>query len=184
MSGDTRPDSEAPDTAARDQLDAIGRLHESFVRHGIDDWVFGGWAVDFHVGRITRPHSDVDVAIWLQDLELVDRLLGQDRWCRIPQPGEDGYTGYGRGQLHLDLAFLAQDAEGVVFTPLKVGRGTWSDGAFGRDVLQLDGTTARVVTVASLRADKSETRDDPTATRKDRADMVALGLPMPMTDIP
>ncbi len=177
MRSGTRPDSEPPDEAAREQLDAIGRLHEAFVRHDIAYWVFGGWAVDFHVGRITRSHDDVDVAIWLKDFEVVHRLLEQDGWSRVPQPGEDGYTGYGRGPLHLDLAFLARDVEGVVFTPLREGRGTWSDGAFGQDLLQLGGTTARVVTRASLRADKSETRDDPAATRKDRADVVALGLP-------
>ena len=50
------------------------------------------------VGRITRPHADVDVAIWQQDFERVDRLLVQDGWRRIPQPGEDGYTGYGCGR--------------------------------------------------------------------------------------
>lgn len=32
------------------QLEALGRLHELFERHGIDYWVFGGWAVDLYAG--------------------------------------------------------------------------------------------------------------------------------------
>jgi hypothetical protein len=160
---------------AQGQLAALGRLHDQFVRRGIEYWVFGGWAVDFHVGHITRLHADIDVAIWQADFELVDRLLRLDGWIRVPQPGEDGYTGYGNGPHHLDLAFLARDADGVVFTPLEEGRGTWSDGAFGRDQLELNGTRARVVTAASLVADKSERRDDASAARKDRADVAALG---------
>jgi hypothetical protein len=44
-------------------------------------------------------------------------------------------------------------------------------------VRELEGTRARVVSVESLRADKSEDRDDPSAARKDRADLAALGLP-------
>jgi hypothetical protein len=167
--------AEDPGRVAPGQLAAIGRLHEQLVRQGVEYWLFGGWAVDFHVGRITRPHADIDVAIWRRDLEQVDQLLRHDGWTRVPQPGEDGYTVYRSGPHRLDLAFLARDDDGVVFTPLEEGRGTWSDGAFGRDQMELDGTRARVVTAASLLADKSERRDDPSAARKDRADVAALG---------
>jgi hypothetical protein len=36
------------------QLETIGWLHALFTEHGVDYWLFGGWAVDFHVGRVTR----------------------------------------------------------------------------------------------------------------------------------
>jgi hypothetical protein len=26
-------------------------------------WLFGGWAVDFHAGRVTRDHADIDLAV-------------------------------------------------------------------------------------------------------------------------
>jgi Aminoglycoside-2''-adenylyltransferase len=174
IDGDSRQADE-PDW--RGEIAAIGVLDRHFERAGIEYWLFGGWAVDFHVGRVTRPHSDIDLAVWGEDAEEVGRLLGADSWEHHPEPGEDGYTAYRKGSLRLDLAFLARDSDGVVYTPLQVGRGDWSPGAFGRDVIQLEGVRACVVSRTSLIADKAEDRDDPVAAAKDRADLTALGLP-------
>ena len=90
--------------------------------------------------------------------------------------GEDGYTEYGNGAIHLDLALLACDADGVVYTPLQEGRGEWSQGAFGQDARELEGACARLVSVASLRADKVGRREDASAAMKDRVDVEALDL--------
>jgi hypothetical protein len=157
------------------QLVAIGRLHDRFEGHGIDYWLFGGWAVDFHAGRRTRTHADIDVAIWRTDLAAVDRVLRQEDWTRVPQPGEDGYTQYENGSLHLDLAFLARDGDGLVYTPLADGRGDWPAGSFGDEVAALGDVRARVVELPSLIADKSEDRTDPETARKDAADIAVLG---------
>jgi aminoglycoside-2''-adenylyltransferase len=46
-----------------EQLAALARLHEQLERHGIEYWLFGGWAVDFHAGSVTRPHDDLDIAV-------------------------------------------------------------------------------------------------------------------------
>ena len=82
--------------AAGVQLRAIGWLHEVFAEQGIDYWLFGGWAVDFHAGRVTRDHADVDVAVWTADLDRISALLQAQGWTHAPEPGEDGYTGFER----------------------------------------------------------------------------------------
>jgi hypothetical protein len=51
-----------------EQLAALARLHEQLERHGIEYWLFGGWAVDFHAGSVTRPHDDLDIAVWQKRL--------------------------------------------------------------------------------------------------------------------
>jgi hypothetical protein len=124
---------------------------------------------------VTREHGDIDVAVWHADFDRVDGLLRQDGWVRHEQPGEDGYTEYRQADLHLDMAFLARDADGGVYTPLKEGRGEWSVGAFDQGAIELMGVRARVVSVASLLADKSERRDDPSTGGKERADVAVLG---------
>lgn len=43
------------DKNATQQLLAIGELHESLEQEGLEHWLFGGWAVDFHAGRVIRP---------------------------------------------------------------------------------------------------------------------------------
>ena len=159
-----------------EQLAAIGRLHELLGERGIDAWLFGGWAVDFRAGRVTRAHDDIDLAVWGADFDRVDVLLGKEGWERNMQPGEDGYTAYRQGELNLDVAFLARDADGIVYTPLTDGRGAWAVGAFDEsEAVELLGVHARVVSIQSLLADKSEHRDDETADRKDRADVEVLG---------
>jgi aminoglycoside-2''-adenylyltransferase len=156
------------------QLAALAGVHELFEQRRIDYWLFGGWAVDFHVRAVTRSHDDLDIAIWLEDRPAIDGLLGADGWQHTPSDDEDGYTTYTRGSVRLDLAFLERGDNGLVYTPLRTGRASWPLGAFGSDVGELLGARARIIALGALRADKSEPHDSPTAEAKDRADLAAL----------
>jgi hypothetical protein len=157
-----------------EQLAALARLHHLFEQRGIDHWLFGGWAVDFHVGAVTRSHDDLDIAIWLADRPAIAGLLEGEGWQHTPSADEDGYTTYAQGSVRLDLAFLERGESGLVYTPLRAGRASWPEGAFGNDVSELGGTRARIVTLGALRADKSQRHDDPAVNAKDRADLAAL----------
>ncbi len=152
----------------------MARLHEQCERDGIDYWLFGGWAVDFHAGRISRPHADLDVAVWQADLSRVDELLTAEGWAHASEPGEDGSTLYTRDGLRVELAFLARDEDGEAYTPLRDGRAEWAAGAFEGDVAELNGVRARVISVRSLREEKSQRREDETAAAKDRVDLQTL----------
>jgi Aminoglycoside-2''-adenylyltransferase len=154
-----------------DQLAAIGRLDKLFDRDRVDYWLFGGWAVDFHAGVVTRDHADIDIVVWRTDAAAVHALLTGDGWAKMPE--QDGYTTYTRHGLHLDLAFLARDGE-AVYTPLESGRGEWPAGSFGEDVGEVGGAHARVVSAGSLLVDKSQHRDDLTSAMKDAADVAVL----------
>jgi Aminoglycoside-2''-adenylyltransferase len=81
------------DGRAATQLQTIGWLQTLFAVQGIEYWLFGGWAVDFHVGRVTRDHTDVDAAVWQADVARIRVLLEAQGWIHAPEPGEDGYTG-------------------------------------------------------------------------------------------
>ena len=129
----------------RQQLSALAQTHELFARSGIEYWLFGGWAVDFHVGSITRPHDDIDVAVWLDDHDRIARLLGAEGWKHAPDPDEDGGTGYERDAVRLELTFLVLGDGGEVYIPLRAGRAPWLDGALSTDIAELSGVRARVV---------------------------------------
>ena len=161
-------------TGAGAQLRTIGWLHTVLSEEGIDYWLFGGWAVDFHAGRVTRDHADIDVAVWAADGHRIGTLLEAEGWTHAPEPEEDGYTGYERGALRLELAFLSASEEGHVYTPLREGRAAWPEEAFEDDVAELAGVRARVMSLRALKADKAERRDDPIVAAKDRADLATL----------
>ncbi|HEY2848740.1 MAG TPA: hypothetical protein VGI97_02600 [Gemmatimonadaceae bacterium] len=156
------------------QLAALAELDRSFAAHGLAYWLFGGWAVDFHAGRVTREHTDIDIAVWSVDLTRVATLLSESGWLHCPEEGEDGYTCYDRDGIRLELAFLARDDRGQIYTPLKNGRGEWPARSFGDDVAQLNRVHVHVVSRESLIADKSVARSDDATAAKDRADIATL----------
>jgi len=161
------------DLASR-QLAALDQVRRVLEERAIDHWLFGGWAVDFYVGSVTRAHDDVDLAVWLDDLPRIAELLEADGWRHAPADDEDGGTGYERDGVRLELTYLVRDDDGDVFIPLQVGPAPWDKGSFGDDERTLSGVRSRVITLPSLRNMKSWLRDDPDDAAKDRADLKAL----------
>jgi Aminoglycoside-2''-adenylyltransferase len=88
---------------AEDQLSALSHLDELFGQHGIEYWLFAGWAVDFHAGKVTRPHDDLDLAVWSRDGERIQELLTAADWRHTP---EEGYSVYELDDVRLEVAFL------------------------------------------------------------------------------
>jgi hypothetical protein len=162
------------DDLSSQQLRALGQVTALFEGRGIAHWLFGGWAVDFHAGSVTRRHDDVDVAVWLEDLPSISQLLEAEGWRHSPAPDEDGGTGYERGRVRLELTYLERDGDGRIFTPLRDGRIPWPDEALGDDVRELLGVRTRVVGLGPLALAKSFPRDDPADAAKDRADFRVL----------
>jgi hypothetical protein len=128
----------------------------------------------FHAGSVTRAHYDLDLAVRVKDHARIAALLKAEGWEHAPEVGADSYTAYARGGVRLELAFLTRDENGVVSTPLREGRATWPDQAFGTDVAELLGVRARGMRRRALIAAKSEARDDPAVAAKDRADIEML----------
>ena len=104
--------------------------------------------------------------MWARDLDRIAELLGDDGWGHAPDAGEDGYTGYERGTVRLELAFLERLADGRVCTPLRNGVASWPMDAFGAEVATLSGVRARVIGLAALREEKAAVHDDPVVLRK------------------
>jgi hypothetical protein len=171
--GDRDGADDLPDLARR-QLAALDRIVALFERRGFEYWLFGGWAVDFYVGSVTRAHDDVDLAIWLADLDPIAALVEGAGWRHAPAEDEDGGTGYEREEVRLELTYLVRDDAGDVFIPLRGGRIPWDRRTFGDDERSLLGVRSRLITLASLTGMKSSPRDDPGDADKDRADAEAL----------
>lgn len=38
-------------------------------------WLRGGWAIDFLLGKVTRPHEDIDLITWIQNREQLELAL-------------------------------------------------------------------------------------------------------------
>ena len=156
------------------QLAALGHVDHLLRAADIEYWLFGGWAVDFHAGRITRPHFDVDIAVWKDDVERIASILEAAGWRHASDPDEDGGTGYERDGVRLELTYLVRKEDGSVVTPLRALEAEWPDAAFGVDERELEGVRARILALPALASGKVSARDDPADAAKDRADSAVL----------
>ena len=162
------------DELASQQLSALARVNDLLGEAGIAYWLFGGWAVDFYAGSVTRAHDDLDAAVWLDDLPRIAALLEADGWHHAPEEDEDGGTGYEQGAVRLELTYLVRGDDGRIFTPMRHGQAAWSEEALADDVRELNGVSARLIALAPLMRGKSSPRDDPEEAAKDRADFREL----------
>ncbi|MEP6835291.1 MAG: hypothetical protein ABJB74_18040 [Gemmatimonas sp.] len=54
-------------------------------------------------------HKSRHIAVWTAEAERLAVLLHERGWGHRPEVGEDGYTGYERNAIRLEVAFLARD---------------------------------------------------------------------------
>jgi hypothetical protein len=156
-----------------EQLSALARVSSQLDAAGIDHWLFGGWAVDFYAGEVTRTHDDVDLAVWLDDFPRIEELLHADGWRHAPLPDEDGGTGYERGAVRMEFTFLVRE-DGRVVMPMRDRSVEWPKEALADDVAELRGVSVRILALATLTQWKSSSRDDADDAAKDRADFERL----------
>jgi hypothetical protein len=163
----------AADARAGDQLASIADITAALDANDIDHWLFGGWAVDFWVGAITRAHDDIDLAAYLDDYDAIRAVLLDAGWEHIPRGNDDAWAIYARHGLEVEFTFVVDDGGSLVI-PMPGEPILWSTGPFGDAVRDLGGVRSRVIPLELLRAGKQVPRADAVDGAKDRADVAAL----------
>lgn len=81
--------------------DAVIQLLQLFEQHGIDVVVDGGWGVDALLGKQTRLHNDLDIALQHKDLPRLCELLAARGYQVVPrEANRDCKTGQHGHQSH------------------------------------------------------------------------------------
>ncbi|OGY22909.1 MAG: hypothetical protein A2172_03150 [Candidatus Woykebacteria bacterium RBG_13_40_15] len=62
--------------STKKQLELIKKVFDEFKKQKIDIFMWGGWAIDFLVGHVTRLHIDIDTLVWKKDKEKVEKIMG------------------------------------------------------------------------------------------------------------
>jgi hypothetical protein len=100
------------------QLEAIAAV----TALGMDVWLRGGWAMDFFLGRVTRPHRDVDWFAWSWDADRLACTLTNQGYELLAEPPHARQLDFVRGQLDLSFALIDRDRSGNVI----VAGGPWA----------------------------------------------------------
>ncbi|MEX0616687.1 MAG: hypothetical protein WD231_02605 [Candidatus Woykebacteria bacterium] len=65
------------DYSTRKQLGLIKKVFAEFKNEAVEIFLWGGWAVDFLAGTVTRPHIDTDTLVWKKDKEKVQKIMSR-----------------------------------------------------------------------------------------------------------
>lgn len=99
------------------QLHVIDELGGELDGARIPYWLIGGWVMDFHVGRISRRHSDVDLAVQLVAREALLAVIvrhGCTAATGDDVAGVDLFIGRG---VRLGVTYIAVGRDGRLCTP-------------------------------------------------------------------
>ncbi|SCE94756.1 2''-aminoglycoside nucleotidyltransferase [Micromonospora coriariae] len=110
------------DELARRQLASIAEVIAVTGSAAIPVWLRGGWAMDFHLGSVTRPHVDVDWYCWRGDAERLATLLLARDWRPDPRMPVEQQLDLYAGDVEVSFAYLGRDRAGRP----TVGAGSWA----------------------------------------------------------
>ena len=161
------------DGKAAEQLAAIESLGRALGDAGIEYWLFGGWAVDFWVGRVTRDHGDIDAVAWRRDYERVGAALLAADWRHTPVETDLNGTRYRWQSTEVELMFV-EDRDGAIIVPFPEHEIVWTEEPLGEYERSLAGVRARVIPLEMLSEGKQQPREAPADAAKDVADQAAL----------
>ena len=155
-------------------LAALGSAASALEAAELEHWFFGGWAVDVWVGRLTRPHDDIDCLVWRGDEAQVHQALEAAGWLHTPTAEDLVGTNYARDQYELQLTFVVPGEGGAVVVPVPDQPIVLSVGPLAFARRDLGDVTVRVLTLELMLAIKGSPRPDVVGGAKDRADLAAL----------
>ncbi|WP_442602148.1 nucleotidyltransferase domain-containing protein [Paenibacillus sp. KN14-4R] len=98
------------DVKSESQLQVLHEINEICKRLHARCWLRGGWAIDFMLGRITRPHEDLDLVTWARHREKLEKALMEAGYERIPVSKRQ--TDFRKGDVDIQFCYLTRDHNG------------------------------------------------------------------------
>jgi lincosamide nucleotidyltransferase A/C/D/E len=140
-------------------------IYQLLAARGIEVWVDGGFCVDALVGRATREHNDLDIAVERRDADALCAVLGNDGFSRLPREDSSPWSFVlSDGRRNVDVHVFAYDESGKNVYGIEYPFGSLTGTG------ELDGI--KVSCVAPQWMFRFKTAYTPTA--KDVADVTAL----------
>ncbi|MBE1442397.1 nucleotidyltransferase domain-containing protein [Paenibacillus sp. OAS669] len=97
---------------AQSQLNILTEIQALCTKLNVRCWLRGGWAVDFLLGKITRPHEDIDLVVWARHRQRVERALKDAGYqCN---PISSSQTDFRREEVDVQLCYLARGDDGRI----------------------------------------------------------------------
>ena len=157
----------------------VVEIYLLLAARGIDLWIDGGFCVDALVGRATREHSDLDIAVERQDADELCAVLANEGFAKLAREDSSPWSFVlSDGRRNVDVHVFAYDESGKHIYGIEYPFGSLTGTG------ELDGV--KISCVAPEWMFRFKTAYAPTA--KDIADVTALaqrfGFAIPETHKP
>jgi hypothetical protein len=128
-------------------IDEFARLADGA---GVDCWLRGGWALDFLLGRVTRPHGDIDFFMWAEDADAFARVLARHGFEEALGPPLDQQRNFVKADEELHVGLLRREPSGDVVVAGGPHAGApWPDRMLDDHVGRIGDVTCRIVSPES-----------------------------------
>jgi len=137
-------------------------------------WLFGGWAMEAHAGRITRTHEDIEVFVWERDGDAVRHVLTGAGFFAPPGLHADEGQPFLKDGQEIGIWYLVRSDDGRVHTPGRWSDWPWAKDSFDGPRLDLAGVLVPVMSLEGLLDMKINFRHHPHGApprEKDAADI-------------
>ncbi|MBI2338413.1 nucleotidyltransferase family protein [Candidatus Daviesbacteria bacterium] len=95
------------------EAEDVIELYTLFEENHIEVWIDGGWGIDALLGKQTRPHKDLDIAINHKDKPKLRRLLAEKGYKDIDRDDTSDWNFVlGDGEREIDVHTFVFDDKG------------------------------------------------------------------------
>jgi hypothetical protein len=165
------------DKNTQTQLQLLHELCEVLGAATVEWWLFGGWAVDFHVGTVTRDHADIEIFVRVGDVESAREALVTAGFTAMPALYPNECQPFLKHGQEVGIWFLTENEAGVTHTPGRWSDWPWAQGSFDSSPINLQGIDALVMSpegMLDLKQNFHAHRHGAPLRDKDRADIEHL----------
>ena len=113
------------DAQAHTHLNLIAQIGDAFAKAGVSWWLYGGWAMDFHAGRVTRPHIDIEFFVNIEEAAIAMTALMESGFLAPSGLHPDEGQPFLKDGVELGMWYLQRRPDGSTTVP-----GRWSDWPF------------------------------------------------------
>jgi len=97
----------------------VVEFYHACESNGVEIWIDGGWAIDAVLGRQTRQHSDLDIAVNETNLAALLALFGEHDFCEKTGPEINGdwnrvFTRQSGAVIDVHIFWVDDDGRGVL----------------------------------------------------------------------
>jgi lincosamide nucleotidyltransferase A/C/D/E len=89
-------------------------IYAELEQHGLRIWVDGGWGVDALIGKESRAHKDLDIAIQRKDVSQLREILAAKGYGQVREDSEWNFVLGDDAGHEIDVHVFVYDAQGNV----------------------------------------------------------------------